>query len=259
MLYRQPVRTSRAAQLSRRLGALAVPLLVLTLAGHRVDLVDTPQTIVLVGLVSVISLGSFLSAAIGLAVVWERGFRGASDALRGIVYALIALSPVFYGSYAAATNPPVIDVSTDWADPPQFEAAAKLRVGRMNPLALPGPDQIQLEKRAFPDLTTRRFGIGSDQLYGAAKKVVERNGWKIVRETVPKDESGSGQIEAVAHTLLLGAEDDVVVRIVGEPTGARVDVRSASRFGTHDLGQNASRIRGFFASLNAAVTESFGQ
>ena len=41
----------------------------------------------------------------------------------------------------------------------------------------------------------------------------------------------------------MGFRDDVVIRISPLGKGTRVDVRSASRFGTHDFGANASRIR----------------
>ena len=88
---------------------------------------------------------------------------------------------------------------------------------------------------------------------------MERSGWQITLEKTPKDETDKGSIEAVARTLVLGAADDVVIRILPEPTGARLDVRSVSRYGSHDLGQNAKRIRAFHAALDAAVTESFGQ
>src|SRR5439155_924571 len=52
-----------------------------------------------------------------------------------------------------------------------------------------------------------------------------------------------GIIEAVARTPILGFRDDVVVRIRPTIDGARIDVRSASRYGRHDLGTNAKRVR----------------
>jgi uncharacterized protein (DUF1499 family) len=43
------------------------------------------------------------------------------------------------------------------------------------------------------------------------------------------------------------------VRITQTPEGTRVDVRSKSRVGRSDLGQNAKRIRIFLAKLQAAI------
>ena len=52
-----------------------------------------------------------------------------------------------------------------------------------------------------------------------------------------------GFIEAIARTLILGFRDDVVVRVRPTSDGTRIDVRSASRYGRHDLGTNAARVR----------------
>ena len=43
------------------------------------------------------------------------------------------------------------------------------------------------------------------------------------------------------------------------PSGSRIDLRSSSRWGDHDLGANARRIRDFFTELDAAVVEAYGQ
>jgi uncharacterized protein (DUF1499 family) len=60
-------------------------------------------------------------------------------------------------------------------------------------------------------------------------------------------------IEAQATTLVFGFLDDVVVRLRGTPDGTQVDMRSASRVGAHDLGENARRIRSFFVDLDARL------
>lgn len=60
-------------------------------------------------------------------------------------------------------------------------------------------------------------------------------------------------LEAVAPTPVFRFTDDVVVRLRGSPEGTEVDMRSASRTGGHDLGQNARRIKAFFAKLDAEL------
>jgi hypothetical protein len=52
--------------------------------------------------------------------------------------------------------------------------------------------------------------------------------------------------------LLVRFTDDIVVRIAQTAEGTRVDVRSKSRVGRSDLGQNAKLIRIFLAKLNCA-------
>jgi uncharacterized protein (DUF1499 family) len=54
----------------------------------------------------------------------------------------------------------------------------------------------------------------------------------------------------------MGVRDDVVIRITPIGQGTRVDVRSASRFGAHDLGANASRIRSLLEDIDDVVTSA---
>ncbi len=74
----------------------------------------------------------------------------------------------------------------------------------------------------------------------------------------PTESGDTGILEATAPTMIFGFLDDVVVRIESTPDGAQVDMRSASRIGAHDLGQNARRIRGFLAALDEALQPTPG-
>jgi hypothetical protein len=60
-------------------------------------------------------------------------------------------------------------------------------------------------------------------------------------------------LELLAPTPVFGFTDDVVVRLREVPDGTRVDLRSASRVGVHDLGENARRINSFFAELDSVL------
>ena len=71
-------------------------------------------------------------------------------------------------------------------------------------------------------------------------------GWEnIVSNT------GEQRIEATDTTWWFGFVDDIVIRIRSEEIGSRIDVRSLSRVGVGDLGENAARIRRFRDALNA--------
>jgi hypothetical protein len=83
-------------------------------------------------------------------------------------------------------------------------------------------------------------------------EAVERLGWNIAVSEAP-GETGVGRIEATDRTLIMGFTDDVVVQIKGDDAHAQIDVRSVSRYGLHDLGRNASRIRKLFAEVTAAL------
>jgi hypothetical protein len=60
-------------------------------------------------------------------------------------------------------------------------------------------------------------------------------------------------IEAVARTPILGFRDHIVLRIQSGTDGITVDMRSASEIGSHDLGENARRIRSFLEDLDVAL------
>ena len=59
-----------------------------------------------------------------------------------------------------------------------------------------------------------------------------------------------GVIEAVARTPIMGFRDDVVIRVSPLAQGARVDLRSASRYGLHDFGANAARVRALLEDID---------
>ena len=89
--------------------------------------------------------------------------------------------------------------------------------------------------------------------YDAALAVITKRKWRIVVERSPQAGRRDGQIEAVARTAIMGFRDDVAVRIRATRDGALIDVRSASRYGRHDLGANASRIRSLLEDIDEEI------
>ena len=57
--------------------------------------------------------------------------------------------------------------------------------------------------------------------------------------------------------MVVGFTDDIIVRVEGNATRSRIDVRSASRYGQADLGQNATRVRRFLAEMQSRVDGTF--
>ena len=50
-------------------------------------------------------------------------------------------------------------------------------------------------------------------------------------------------------TMILGFSDDVSIRVTGDDGASRVDIRSASRYGRHDLGRNVERVRALMREI----------
>jgi uncharacterized protein (DUF1499 family) len=104
----------------------------------------------------------------------------------------------------------------------------------------------------YPDLQPRSYAAGEAQVAQAARKAIERlPRWRLVG-------SGSGtgghSLQAVATTRVFRFEDDVTVSIQRQGGRTRVTVRSKSRIGKADFGQNARNIRAFLAELDRHVS-----
>ena len=89
--------------------------------------------------------------------------------------------------------------------------------------------------------------------YEAVIATIGKRHWRVVDARAPQGGRREGLIEAVARTPIMGFRDDVAVRVRSDPSGARIDVRSASRYGRHDFGTNASRIRSLLDEIDDVV------
>ena len=253
---RIPVRRSRTATLARGLGALSLPVLVLTALLRRVGLVPPEMLAPLIALGIALALGAVVFGALALARIWHTGDRGAGSASLAIVFALPALLLLGLIAYGYATFPMLADVTTDLDDPPEF-----ISVEPPPPPTLPA-DEAQLHRAAYPDITARLLPFDVDRTFDAAEELVRRRGWTVSLAAPPADMDSVARIEATAHTLLFQFPDVVSIRLTPTPEGGtRVDMRSVSRLAAadpdapiHDLGQNARRIRSFLAELELALT-----
>lgn len=101
----------------------------------------------------------------------------------------------------------------------------------------------------YADLQPQLFaGRSSGEAFDAAMEVVGAMAWEV-REA----NRDQGLIEAVATVPVFRFRDDVTITISAEAGAAVVNVRSRSRVGKSDLGENARRIRRFQAALAAKL------
>lgn len=186
---------------------------------------------------ALLALPAFAGAS-AFASATGRGWRG--KALRAAIVPLL----VFLGLIApnlGRLNPPIHDVTTDAQDTLQFApdvAAARLeRVERA--------DVLQLQRAAYPELASLELAVPPQQAFELALKTArEMPSWEVLSE-----DAATGQITAVSRSRVFRFTDDVVIRIQEDAAGARVDMRSRSRFGESDFGVNAERVRSYMAAL----------
>lgn len=258
MIHRPFQRRSRLAGWSRGLGTFALPVLIIAIVGHRSGLMATDHAIVL----SLVAFGlaalAILAGLTAAAAIWNDGRLGARHAVYGVVYGALALAPLGWIGLQAAIHPRLLDVSTDAVDPPPFRTAAMLRVGRFNSPTPPPPAERLRIRAATPEIGPRRYSVGSDLLYAVTLRRIEAAGWTILDREPPSGDGDRGRIEAVARSPVFGLPDDVVIRILPEPSGARIDMRNSPRWGEIDFGRGAARIRAFLDDLDTAVAETYG-
>jgi uncharacterized protein (DUF1499 family) len=229
-------------------GALfAGALLALAPLAYRLGLAGVQGAVLMLpAMASVLAFLAFLFGLFGL-VLWLRGGRPA-DRVHVLVGSALSLAVLLQmgGQFALAQSVPAIhDISTDVANPPEFEAIAPLRADAPNSMAYDAETLAPLMAQHYPDVTPLILQADPAAVFARAEAVVAELGWTLVAS-----DPATGRIEAYDTTALYGFIDDVVIRIGPEgPRGARVDVRSLSRVGQSDLGANAARIRAFLSAL----------
>ena len=154
--------------------------------------------------------------------------------------ALPALAAVIIVGPASLRAPLIHDLTTDTQAPPEFIAAKRLRAPGDNNLNYGGMETAAQQGDAFPDLQPIITELAPEAAYRRCLLIIDALGW-----TLTGSDSRSGHIEAYEASALFGFIDDVVIRIMADGENTRIDIRSASRVGTGDLGANARRIRGF--------------
>lgn len=247
-------RPSRLAMLSRRLAIFAGQVLLLALVLHRFAGLPTPVLINTIKATVAAGALSLLMAIGGGMRIWSRGYAGGSAAIAGAIVAvgLIAWPAPFVAM--SLRLPALNDVSTDPDNPPAFVEAGKQRNTGANALAYAGTRAAALQATHYADIKPMIVTRGTPESFEITREVLRRlMKWTIIAERPPTGPGGIAEIEAVDHTLVMGYRDDIVIRLKPERDKTRVDIRSASRHGTHDLGRNAERVRALMKELHTRL------
>ncbi len=221
--------------------------------------------LVLAGTLVLALIGIVLSVVIKPRSGWQLGVVAAIIPAMGLAFAANVI-------VKARAVPPIHDISTDIVDPPVFSLSVAL--ARMN---IPGANAVdpmnvplkvlpsysakppagladktvgELGRASNPDLTSMTLQSPVAEVTAAAGEVVTAKGLTLVRV-----DPNAGAVEAVAESFWFGFRDDVVIRVRpgAQPGTSVLDIRSASRVGTSDLGANAVRIKILREGIKARV------
>jgi len=259
--------TSRLAIWARRVALFSLIATIVAVVIVRSGALDiVPALSTLAGALVLAMVAILLALAAGIAI-WVEGVGGAREAATALVIGLALIGyPLFLG-IKGYHLPAIYDVTTDPIDPPQFDAIARLRPRDANPVAYEGLYAAEQQHTAYSDIEPDDTDSSPQEAYNAAMKIITKRKWRVVdarpplavlpslvNARTPQDGAArDGIIEAIARTPILGFRDDVIVRVRTTSDGARIDVRSASRYGRHDFGTNASRVRNLIDDIDTVL------
>lgn len=224
---------------------LAVALCLASGPGTRAGLWTWQTGIALVSWGFFLGAAAVISALALLALFAVPRFRARPRvAVAALVIGLAAAVPPLALLSQAKRVPPIHDITTDTADPPAFVGLLEARRNAPNGFAYGGAELAARQREAYADVKPLLVKAPPREVTQRAIDAARAMGWEVVAS-----DAAAGRIEATDTSTWFGFKDDVVVRVRPEGEGSRVDVRSASRVGTSDLGANAKRIRSFLAKL----------
>jgi uncharacterized protein (DUF1499 family) len=240
-------RRSLKARWSYRIALLTVLAVAGTFVWHRFFGLPTPVALKVFYSAVAGAVISLALAAAALVNIWHEGSLGAGKACFAIFLSLLLLAVPAVSLPGLLHLPRLYEVTTDPANPPAFDRIAKIRQGQANPVHYEAAFGA-LQAAAYPDIKPLLVPRPLPDVYSAVRETVKALNWKVIDEQSP-EAAKNGYIEAVDRTWIFGFTDDVAIRVTGSAKAARIDIRSSSRFGQHDLGRNAKRIRLFLSEV----------
>lgn len=161
-----------------------------------------------------------------------------------VIVTFIISGSALYWQHKAQSVPPIHDITTDMANPPEFVAILRLRADAPNPPEYEGAEIARMQREAYPQLQSLYLNEDLQNVMDRAVMIVVNRKWQLVAIN-----RNDGRIEATEKLPWFGFSDDIVIRFTEEDEMTRVDIRSKSRIGRSDIGVNANRIERFLRDL----------
>ena len=195
----------------------------------------------------------FLSFLAVLAMVLCRRERNSASQRFSVAVLLVSLSYSlgwigFYFDKAAL--PHINDITTDTNNPPAYINVNFLRRSSENSLTY-NQEWAAIQAKYYPRVQPLFVNQDREQVYQQAVQLVRDLGWDMVAQY-----PGAGVIEATARTPVFGFRDDVIIRVKAVDGSIRIDMRSSSRVGHGDYGENAARIVNYLNQLSQRLKRS---
>lgn len=234
---------------SLRFSLFAAFTAVLSVLGHRFDLVNFQPALLGLAMGTVLAV---MAIVLGLIGTWRAVRAKKADiasTTAGSTLGLLVAIPVLTAILNGIGAPLIHDITTDLEHPPEFVEIKTLRESTHNSLDRLEPEDLaDVQKQHYPDLKTLVINRSAEDVFNLVVALVKNRDWKVAVIS-----AATGRIEATDVTPMMGFKDDIVIRVQAMGNQTRIDMRSASRVGKGDLGVNANRIQLFFADLSRLI------
>jgi hypothetical protein len=245
---------SRLAVWSGRFALFALAVAALAVIIVRSGLLEIVPALTTFAAALIFAALAVLLAFASFVVIWRQGLTGLGHALLGLFLGLMLLAYPAYLSYRAMKLPAISDITTDTGNPPRFDVLARLRPRGRATYA--GAVVAEKQRAAYPEIVTLQLSVPPKTAFDLALSLATKRKWLVVDSRPPAPSRRDGSIEAVARTAIMGFRDDVAIRVSPTAQGSRVDVRAAARYGFHDFGANAARVRTLLEDLDDAASNA---
>jgi uncharacterized protein (DUF1499 family) len=243
---RGPRLLARAPLVAALLAGAALLLLGLVPFGWRFGLWNYRLSFRMVAWAQDLALAAAIIAVLGL--VFGRSAiagRGRLLATVLVVFGAGMIAVPWLWGQLSEPYAPINDITTDPENPPAFIAVLPAREAEQARPVIYGGAMIARQQHAFyPDIAPLILAAPPTPAFERALATARALGWRILTSDAQK-----GTIEASDTTLYFGFTDDIVIRVIADGAGSRVDIRSHSRQGIGDKGVNAARVRKYLAAL----------
>ena len=247
-----PEPQSRLAHWSARIAVIGALVAAMAALATRLDWLDG-----LTGLYATLGGVALALVAVPLGVlagilIWRFGYGGARYAVFGVLLALMLATPALLVGVLAGRYPPINDITTDVNDPPSFEVVTAVRGRNANSATYPGAEFPKIQQQFYPEIRSIDLDIAIEDINEIIADWLDSQRLRVLDQVDFKGPGKEGRVEAVSRSLIMGFRDDFVIRIRSVNGRVRVDMRSASRYGTSDFGVNARRINSLLDELRKA-------
>ncbi len=241
---------SKAALWSFRVSVFALATSVVSIALARVANIEATSVLAVFGASLALAILAVLLSGSAAVAIWRTGRKGTASAAWGFLFAILLLGYPAYLVTRAFTLPELADVTTDFDEPPSFLISTKAREARAGFTPPPYDSSHEREQReAYPEVAPLMVDLEAPQAYRLSLQVAKDIGWRVVDSTPPNLRGdGVAHVEAVDRSLVFGFPSDIAIRVTPLANQTRIDIRSVIRFGSHDFGDNARRIRRFLTA-----------